>query len=75
MLRHRLQSVSGNRALADEGGLMSYAGSLADRHRNAAIYVDEILKGTKPADLPVQRSMSIARIVACGTTSRFQADT
>ena len=53
--QHRLPAVSGNRAFADAGGLMSYAGSLADRYRNAAPYVDKILKGTKPADLPVQQ--------------------
>jgi putative ABC transport system substrate-binding protein len=48
-------AVSGNRAFADAGGLMSFAASLADRYRNAAPYVDKILKGTKPADLPVQQ--------------------
>ncbi|MDI1262166.1 MAG: ABC transporter substrate-binding protein [bacterium] len=53
--KYRLPSVSGNRAFAEAGGLMSYAGSLADRYRNAAPYVDRILKGAKPADLPVQQ--------------------
>jgi putative ABC transport system substrate-binding protein len=53
--RYRLPAVSGNRAFADGGGLMSYAGSLADRYRNAAPYIDKILKGAKPADLPVQQ--------------------
>jgi len=52
---YRLVSVSGNRSFADAGGLMSYAGSLADRYRNAAPYVDKILKGAKAADLPVQQ--------------------
>lgn len=54
-LKHQVPSVSGNRAFADGGGLMSYAASLADRYRNAAPYVDRILKGAKPADLPVQQ--------------------
>ena len=53
--KHRIPAVSGNRAFADAGGLLSYAGSLADRYRNAAPYVDKILKGAKPADLPVQQ--------------------
>lgn len=53
--KHRLPAVSGNRAFADAGGLMSYAGSLVDRYKNAAPYVDKILKGAKPADLPVQQ--------------------
>jgi putative ABC transport system substrate-binding protein len=54
-LRHRLASVSGNRAFAETGGLMSYSAGVSDRYRNAAIYVDKILKGAKPADLPVQQ--------------------
>jgi putative ABC transport system substrate-binding protein len=54
-LKHRLPTVSGNRAFAEAGGLLSYAASPADRYRNAAIYVDRILKGSKPADLPVQQ--------------------
>ena len=54
-LKHRIPSVSGNRAFADGGGMMSYAASLADRYRNAAGYVDRILKGAKPEDLPVQQ--------------------
>ncbi len=52
---NKLPSVSGNRTFVEAGGLMSYSGSLADRYRNAAPYVDRILKGAKPADLPVQQ--------------------
>jgi len=62
-LKHRLPSVSGNRAFADEGGLMSYSGSLADRHRNAAHYVAQILKGSKPADLPVQQPLKFELVI------------
>ena len=54
-LKLRLPSVSGNRTFVEAGGLMSYAGSLADRYRNAAPYVDRLLKGAKPAELPVQQ--------------------
>jgi ABC-type uncharacterized transport system substrate-binding protein len=61
--KHRLATVSGNRAFADAGGLMSYAGSLSDRYRNAAPYVDKILKGTKPADLPVQQPTKFELII------------
>jgi putative tryptophan/tyrosine transport system substrate-binding protein len=60
---YRLPSVSGNRAFADGGGLMSYAGSLADRYRNAAPYIDKILKGAKPADLPVQQPTRFELVV------------
>jgi putative ABC transport system substrate-binding protein len=62
-LKYRLPSVSGNRAFADGGGLMSYAGSLADRYRNAASYVDKILKGAKPADLPVQQPIKFELVI------------
>jgi putative ABC transport system substrate-binding protein len=61
--KYRLPSVSGNRAFADAGGLMSYAGSLADRYRNAAPYIDKILKGAKPVDLPVQQPTRFELII------------
>lgn len=49
----RLPSLSTVRMLPTGGGVMSYAASFADLHREAAVYVDKILKGTKPADLPI----------------------
>jgi putative tryptophan/tyrosine transport system substrate-binding protein len=52
---HHLPAVSGTRQFAQEGGLLSYSARLADLYREAASYVDKILKGAKPADLPVQQ--------------------
>jgi putative ABC transport system substrate-binding protein len=54
-LRHGLASVSPSRAYALDGGLMSYSSQSEDGFRELAIYVDKILKGSKPADLPVQQ--------------------
>ena len=62
-LQHRLPAVSGNRAFADGGGLMSYAASLNDRYRGAAVYVDKIIKGRKPADLPVQQPTKFELVI------------
>ena len=52
--RHKLPAVYNSRLFIAPGGLMSYAAGLADQDRLAADYVDRILKGEKPADLPVQ---------------------
>jgi putative ABC transport system substrate-binding protein len=52
---HHLPAVSGTRQFAQEGGLLSYSARLADLYREAASYVDKIVKGAKPADLPVEQ--------------------
>ena len=54
-LKNRLPSIYGSRADVDAGGLMSYSADLTDNYRRVAYYVDKILKGTKPADLPVEQ--------------------
>lgn len=53
--KHRLPSIAGNREYAEAGGLMSYGQNIADNYRRAATYVDKILKGAKPGDLPVEQ--------------------
>jgi len=62
-LRHRLPSIGNNRGSAEAGYLMSYGASIADMFRISAEYVDKILKGEKPADLPVQQPTKFELIV------------
>jgi putative ABC transport system substrate-binding protein len=52
--RHKLPAIYWERFFVADGGLMSYGADLVDQFRQAAGYVDRILKGEKPADLPVQ---------------------
>jgi ABC-type uncharacterized transport system substrate-binding protein len=52
--RHRLPTVYAHRFFVAAGGLMSYSTDVIDQNRRAASYVDRILRGAKPADLPVQ---------------------
>ena len=54
-LKSRLPSMYGSREYVEAGGLMSYGADLADSYRRVAYYVDRILKGAKPADLPVEQ--------------------
>ena len=54
-VQHRLPTVSFQRLYPEAGALMSYGPSFADLYRRAAIYVDKILKGAKPADLPADQ--------------------
>jgi putative ABC transport system substrate-binding protein len=54
-VKYRLPAIYPEKGFVDEGGLMSYGADFEDLYRRAAVYVDKILKGAKPADLPVQQ--------------------
>jgi putative tryptophan/tyrosine transport system substrate-binding protein len=62
-IRYRILAASFIRDFADEGGLMSYGSDEADAYKKAAVYVDKILKGAKPADLPVQQPTKFELII------------
>jgi putative ABC transport system substrate-binding protein len=62
-LRYQIPAVSAVRGFVDEGGLMSYAAAEVDMYDQAAVYVDKILKGAKPADLPVQQPTKFVLII------------
>jgi putative ABC transport system substrate-binding protein len=55
--KYRLPAIYPQKEYVGEGGLMSYGEDVTDQYRRAAVYVDKILKGAKPADLPVQQAM------------------
>lgn len=62
-IKHRLPSFSSNQQVARSGGLMTYSGSVAELHREAARFIDKILNGRKPADLPVQMATMYTLVI------------
>jgi putative ABC transport system substrate-binding protein len=62
-IKYRMPSIYGNRGYVEAGGLMSYGYEMTENYRQAAIYVDKILKGAKPGDLPVQEPKKLELVV------------
>jgi putative ABC transport system substrate-binding protein len=71
-LKSRLPSVSSSEEFVDAGGLMSYAADDADNYRRVAIYVDKILKGAKPADLPVEQPTKFELVINLKTAKQIE---
>jgi putative ABC transport system substrate-binding protein len=70
-LESRLPSMYSNREAVDVGGLMYYGADAADNYRRIALYVDRILKGTKPADLPVEQPTKFEMVINLKTAKQI----
>src|SRR5206468_3845060 len=68
-LKHRLPTMFGGRDNVVAGGLMSYAPDHLDLTRRATVYIDKILKGAKPADLPVEQASKYLLVINLKTAS------
>jgi putative tryptophan/tyrosine transport system substrate-binding protein len=69
--KNRLPAIYAQKEFVDAGGLMSYGPNLADLYRRAATYVDKILKGAKPADLPVEQPMKFEFVINLKTAKQI----
>jgi putative ABC transport system substrate-binding protein len=70
-LESRLPSMYGNRQAVDAGGLMSYGADLAESYRRIAYFVDRILKGTKPSELPVEQPTKFELVINLKTAKQI----
>jgi ABC-type uncharacterized transport system substrate-binding protein len=70
-LKSRLPSVYGSREAVDAGGLMYYGADFADSYRRVAYFVDKILKGAKPADLPVEQPTKFELVINLKTAKQI----
>jgi putative ABC transport system substrate-binding protein len=73
-VRHKLPAVYFRRLFVDEGGLIAYGPDFLDQHRQAAGYVDHILRGEKPAELPVQAPTRYELVINLKTAKALGLD-
>jgi ABC-type uncharacterized transport system substrate-binding protein len=70
-IKHKLPSVNELNGYVEAGGLMSYSVNSADSYRRAAFYIDKILKGAKPADLPVEQPTNFELVINLKTAKQI----
>ena len=73
-IRHAVVAIFHTREFVAAGGLMSYGGSFAESHRQAGIYAARVLKGDKPADLPIQQVTKVELYINMNTAKAFGID-
>jgi ABC-type uncharacterized transport system substrate-binding protein len=71
-LKHRLLGMFGSRENVEAGGLMSYAADFNELVQRAATYIDKILKGAKPADLPVEQASKYELVINLKTAKALE---
>jgi putative ABC transport system substrate-binding protein len=72
--QHRLPAVYPHRSFTSDGGLISYGPDLVEPYRSAAVYVDRVLKGERPADLPVQATTKYEMVINLKTAKALGLD-
>ena len=73
-LKHRLPTMFGTKENVEAGGLMSYGADRNDLIRRAAVYIDKILKGAKPADLPVEQASKYQLVINLKTAKALSLE-
>jgi putative ABC transport system substrate-binding protein len=73
-LKYRLPGIFWFKENAEAGGLMSYSADMLDLYRRSAVYIDKILKGVKPADLPVEQASKYELVINLKTAKALDIE-